>query len=287
MAEPEQDSSQEQCGQGGKPTNQNNKHESLLLKTFKKSRTKASPWLSVSDIQTCLQNFLDDAKTNDLAKLITPPDNVGWKTAAHVKYLSKMEPLLSRLLQVAPNTVLHSRKVREAVQNLCQEKGISTSSKRNPQDFSDWCDDVIRMCLAQLRDLKANTQNLSRALRKGTPMENEKIRAMLDKVNFQENWSDGGGTTSNSASPKTPTTHVVEDGEVVARNESTAIVPWCRVHAEKQMQSNNLPGAEEGAAATCQQQLTSTSFLLSKLVLFTAEIAFCTQMISYSKTDPT
>lgn len=170
--------------------------------------------------------------------------------------------------------MLHSRKVREAVQNLCKEKGVNTSSKRNVGDFCDWCDDVIRMCLAHLRDLKANTQNLARALRKGTPGENDKINAMLEQVNFQESWCDGA---SNSTSPSTPM--ALEDGEVGPKNGSTAIVPWWRLHAEKQMKLFNLPSAEEegkgssgsGATAPCQQQLIllasyflNLSFLLCK-----------------------
>jgi len=109
----------------------------------------------------------------------------------------------------------------------------------------------------------------------------------LEQVNFQESWCDGA---SNSASPSTPM--ALENGEVGPKNGSTAIVPWCRLHAEKQMQTFNLPSAEEegkgssgaGATAPCQQQLTSTSFLLSKFVLSTLQIAYCsTQMISYKK----
>ena len=66
---------------------------------------------------------MEDSRTTDLAKLIAPPDNVGWKTAAPVKYLSKMEPLLTRLLQVAPKYCATRSKGSGSSSKLVQGEG--------------------------------------------------------------------------------------------------------------------------------------------------------------------
>lgn len=201
---------------------ENAKHSSLLVKTFRCSRLKASPALSVADIQGALTDFLEEQKSWDLAKFIAPPDGIGWKTAPPIKYLARLEPLMSKLLHVASNAMLTSKKVREALENLGNEKSIH--KPRRLADFVDWADDVLRMCMAHLRELKGNKLALERAFRKGSTLDCDKVKKLLDCIQLKDAWG-----------PSPPTSQKTVDAE--PEPPSTALVPWNQALAEKQLQN--------------------------------------------------
>ena len=234
---------------------ENAKTTSLLVKTFRCSRLKASPSLSVADIQGAFKKFLEEQNSWDLAKFIAAPDGAGWKTAPPIKYLARLEPLLQKLLHVAPNTMMTSKKVREALEILGNEKGIH--KPRSLSDFMDWADDLIRMCMAHLRELKTNKVSLERALRKGSSQDCDKIKKMLDKIQLKDAW---GASPASNASP----------AEVQQRESpTTAIVPWSPVVADDKQSFDEARGSscselaltyyhdsygdEKTSMATCQQ----------------------------------
>ena len=60
-----------------------------------------------------------------------------------------------KLLDVAPNTVLTSRKVEDAIIRLHEEGPVNMTRKDDSEPW-DWVDTKIRIGMSQLRDLKNN-----------------------------------------------------------------------------------------------------------------------------------
>lgn len=155
---------------------------SLVAKTFR-GRLKADPSLSVGDLMDAFRAQFDEKGTRDIKKVLDPPADLGWKSAPVPKWLVKLFVLYSHLLDIAPNTLVTSKKLREALQRLHDVEPIHTMIKKDDSEIWDWADARVRIGLAQLRELKNNTHGaLDRASCRLPEEERRKLQTLLDKI---------------------------------------------------------------------------------------------------------
>ena len=157
---------------------------SLVQKTFK-GRLKCNPMLGVADLMKAFQKLIDFHSSRDIRRILDPPADMDWKSAPHAKWICRQSVLFSALLDCAPNTVLTSRKVKEALQRLHDEGGSLNSTRKDDGILWDIIDTKIRIGMAQLRELKNNRDLcLDRARRKLSEEEQGTLQSLLDKVHF-------------------------------------------------------------------------------------------------------
>ena len=102
-----------------------------------------------------------------------------------------------KLLDVAPNTVLTSRKVKDAIIRL-REEGPVNMTKKDDSELWDWVDTKIRIGMSQLRDLKNNVHGcLGRAHKKATSEERSKLCELMKRVNLLKVVSETGGSSED------------------------------------------------------------------------------------------
>ena len=158
--------------------------EALLLKTFK-SRSKADPSLSVADIEGPLKEYrkalTNLAPPQTLCKVLVAPAGVTWKSATPVRWLARLEFLLTLLLEKVPSAILTSRKTKEAFMRLHDSKALC-SDKKQVAEVVDFLDDGLRMALAHLRELKLSKSKMDRAVRKCTGADLECLTGMLNRI---------------------------------------------------------------------------------------------------------
>ena len=69
-----------------------------------KARLVADPYITVSQIQRVIENYMDHMKTNDFWTLVAPPASLAvanWQTPPNPSWLSKVLPLLYDFLEFA------------------------------------------------------------------------------------------------------------------------------------------------------------------------------------------
>ena len=121
----------------------------------------------------------------DLAALAFPPQAVTWKTAADPVWLAQVEGLLEPLLEIAPNGVLASAKVKSALQKIASKHKINYTKMRDC-DFLDAADQYVRMGLAQLRGLKKSPELLTRFCRKASGEEQAAAQRLLSMLKVED-----------------------------------------------------------------------------------------------------
>ena len=155
---------------------------SLVAKTFR-GRLKADPSLSVGDLMDAFRAQFDEKGTRDIKKVLDPPADLGWKSAPVPRWLVKLFVLYSHLLDIAPNTLVTSKKLREALQRLHDVEPIHMMVKKEDSEVWDWADARVRIGLAQLRELKNNTHGaFDRAASRLPKEECSKLQTLLDKI---------------------------------------------------------------------------------------------------------
>ena len=158
---------------------------SLVSKTFK-SRLRSDPSLGASDLMKPFQKMFDHYGSRDVRKVLDAPQEMDWKSAPHVKWLCRQQVLFKSLLEIAPNTVVTSRKMKDALQRLHEEEPVNCT-KKDDAVLWDYVDTKVRIGLAQLTELKNNRDYcFDRGMRKLSESEKEVLRSMLEMVNFAE-----------------------------------------------------------------------------------------------------
>lgn len=123
--------------------------------------------------------------SKDLRKVLDAPPDMDWKSAPHVKWLTKQQVLFSGLLDIAPNTVITSQKLKEALHRLSEEGCVLNCTQKHDSILWVFADTKVRIGLAQLRELKRNREMcLDRAIRKLSDLERHTLQSMLDKIHF-------------------------------------------------------------------------------------------------------
>lgn len=166
--------------------------ESLVKKAFR-SRLKADTSIGVSDLMRPFKVYIEkNDGCRDILKLLQCPSDMDWKSVPQHRWLVKNKVLFSLLLEVAPNTVITSRKLKEALSRIHDEKSINFSKKDNG-DLWDWVDTKVRIGCAQLRELKSSTVVWDRCMKRCTDEEKEVLKAMMDQIQLAKL---GGGSDS-------------------------------------------------------------------------------------------
>ena len=172
---------------------------SLVQKTFRK-RVKADSSIGIADLMDPFQKYFKARGSRDLKKLLDCPMDLDWKCVPHQRWLVRNSDLFKGLLAAAPNAVVTSRKLKDALKRLQEESAINHSKKDN-SDFYDWIDMKIRIGLSQLRDLKSNTITWERCMRRSTPEEKTELKSIMEMIvlsgtyydDSQETHGDDGG----------------------------------------------------------------------------------------------
>ena len=179
-----------------------------MARTFR-GRLKADPSLSVGDLMDAFKVQFDEKGTRDIKKVLDPPQDMGWKSAPTPRWLVRQFVLYSKLLDIAPNTLATSRKLKEALQRLHDAEPLHVL-KKDDTDVWDWADTKVRIGLAQLRELKNNHHgSLDRAASRLPDGERSKLQTLLDKINL-------GKDATSAAAPSSRTTRSDEDLALVA-----------------------------------------------------------------------
>ena len=150
-------------------------------------RLVADPSLGVQDMMRVLKEFLGSEPTFDLLELVSCPGHqtFSWKTSPNPSWMSKVSRLVTLFLGVAKNGVLPSQKLKTGILKLCASMRINCSRKHD-HDFSDICDQRIRIVMAQFRTVKRDAQEYQRLMKKATPEEKETIDKCLAILQFEE-----------------------------------------------------------------------------------------------------
>jgi len=168
---------------------------SLVAKTFR-MRLRSDPALGVADLMRPFQKMFDHHGSRDLRKVLDPPVDMDWKSSPSVKWLVKHKILFDAFLDIAPNTSVTSRKLKEALQRLHEKEPIHTS-KKDDGAMWDFFDTKIRIGLAQLRELKHNRDLcFDRGMKKLSEDEQEVLRSLVEKIQFQKEDMMTGAATS-------------------------------------------------------------------------------------------
>ena len=147
-------------------------------------RLVADPMIGVSDVMAAFERFLDDVdpKKMNLYTLVAPPAGVSWKSSASPTWLMAMAPLLRELLAIAKNGVLPGKRTRAALEQLDEKFDLNKMKGKSRDDWADFIDDRLRMCLAHLRGLKASELAKQRMFRKADARQQQIISELLDSL---------------------------------------------------------------------------------------------------------
>ena len=143
-----------------------------------KPRLIADPSIGVGDLLECYEAWLDELNHNRLHSTIKPPGGTTWKTAPDPGWLLPLSSLWSKLLRLAPNGMIPSKKNRQSLERLQDVRNVN-QGKNDKQRFADQVDEYMRIGLAQLRTLKQSELQKSRAMRKVTREEQQQLEELM------------------------------------------------------------------------------------------------------------
>ena len=95
---------------------------------------------------------------------------------------------MARCAVIAPNAMIPPKKHRAALLRLHSESSINFS-RRSTDDYVDWVDENFRVCLSQLRAIKACEVTRARAFKKVGPNEIKAIEAVLALMTVNKDFS--------------------------------------------------------------------------------------------------
>ena len=144
----------------------------------------ADPSIGVADLVACLENFLDKLGHNHLHKQVEPPADtqVSWKSGVSPSWLCKMELLWKEYLAVASNGVIPAKKHRDSLLKVYEKRGLLLGKCRNPTDFVEKMDELIRIGLSHLREIRRCPVTRSRAWRKADAGEQKVLQEILEML---------------------------------------------------------------------------------------------------------
>ena len=147
--------------------------------------------VGVSDLMQPLEKLLTREKgMSNLSKFLQPPSGASWKSAVPVEWLCKHQDLFMDYINVAKNSVVSGKKHKTALEKLDDQYQI-IQGRKSREDGIDYLDDVLRMGLAHLRQLRQSAEKKQTAYRRCSPDMQEKLDKMLDKIDIgKENCTD-------------------------------------------------------------------------------------------------
>ena len=149
-----------------------------------KPRLTHDPTVGVSDLMEPLKAFMKGKDDRNLLKLVTPPPQTGWKSATPVSWLCSLGQLFKSYIEVAPNTVISSKRHKQALVRLEESEQVNFS-KKSTSDFTDAVDDYVRMGLAHIRMLKQSAETKERAYRRADQHQQRLLDEILELVDVK------------------------------------------------------------------------------------------------------
>ena len=149
-------------------------------------RLAPDPSLGLSDLLKPLVEWMKEQGSQNLWKLVEPAQNVTWKTAPDVAWLVQVSGLYTKLLKVSPNCCYPSKKLRMALERIQSGYHRVNFTKHNDDMFFDKVDLLIRQGASQLRTLKTDQIQFTRAIKKADPKQWETIESLLSMVTLPE-----------------------------------------------------------------------------------------------------
>lgn len=153
-----------------------------------KFRLVANPLVSVSSLQNAMTKFLVSKGDKRLWSLIAPPpgcpQTYGWHTSPQPEWLVKVASLLYELVLVAENTKINSKKLGAALNAMEKNRDIELAScrKETAQDVKDKIDLTLRILLAMVRNIKANSALKAKVYRMIPRNDQLRLDILLEKV---------------------------------------------------------------------------------------------------------
>ena len=150
-------------------------------------RLLADPCVSVQDLESALRTFTEVKQSKDLYCLLKHPQDVqvSWKSRPQLEWLVPNCGLISQLVKVAPNAVLHSAKLVSALKALRLEGSVVNKSGKDDASFDDWCDVALRVLLQQFRELKRDEGARLRMKTRCSHKQWVAIEMVLNQISFQ------------------------------------------------------------------------------------------------------
>ena len=202
----------------------------MAVLVSRKSRLVSDPSLGVSDLMQPLSEYMEEQHSRNVEALLKAPKGTSWKTAPSGEWMASLATLMGKYTLIAPNGMIPPKKHRAALMRMHQESAINFS-KKPTEDFLDWADESIRICLAQFRVIKNCELSRSRAFKKIGPAE----IAAADKVLQQMELINSEQTDSQENLPAEPAKEAIE--------ASTAMVPFVPDKAEQVAKAMSLGDA--------------------------------------------
>ena len=150
-----------------------------------KIRLVHDPSVGVSDLMMPLKNMIASKDDRNIYKLVMPPPGVTWKSAAPVSWMANLSSLFKDYVKVAANSVVSSKKHKQALVRLDDTEKINFTRKVQA-DFVDAVDDAIRCGLAHFRTLKQMDDAKIRAFRKADEDQQKAIQEVLDLIQIEK-----------------------------------------------------------------------------------------------------
>ena len=151
-------------------------------------RLVADATISVAAIQEVLTRHVHLKQEKQIWALICPPPSgplsYGWHSKPEPEWLMKVASLLYDLLEICPNTKLHSKKVVAALKAMQQNHDVFFPETKHATalDMMDKVDVTLRVFLSMLRQLKCSHIASKRTYKMLSKVEQCKLSALLDRV---------------------------------------------------------------------------------------------------------
>ena len=132
-----------------------------------------------------MERFLEKAQIQrklNLFEFVTPPANVTWRSSACLQWLVRMQPLIVQYLPTVRNAVIPRIKHKAALARIDDAMSINQVKGKAQEDFVDYIDDKIRMCLGHLRQLKLSDIARQRLFKKADSNQQIAVSDMLAMI---------------------------------------------------------------------------------------------------------
>ncbi|CAL1173323.1 unnamed protein product [Cladocopium goreaui] len=149
-----------------------------------RARLVADPTVGVGDLAQPLEKFAAEEQEPNIHKLLSPPACASWKSGCPTSWLASLNPLFKSYVEVAPNTIISSKKHRQAIVRLLENKKIVNTTRKTSEDFADIIIDIVRMGLSHFRILRQNSEKKEQAFRKCDQNQQQALEAVLALINI-------------------------------------------------------------------------------------------------------
>ena len=240
------------------------------------SRLKVDPAIGVMDLQKVLVQEMQRREDHNLWNSVKHPTNASWswKTAPNIQWLAQARQLLCGFLQIAPNGLLPSSKLRLSLQRLVVDSSLKVNkTSYHTDDWVDQMDQRIRVLLSQARALKkADTYVTS--MRKATAEDKEAVDDILSRLILG-----GEAPADPQAAESSCRAMVLYEPEEAARSRPAVRSPgkvFKRI-LERQSSSPMKVGTEPGACSTSKALPAESSS--SKPLPATSSSSLCAEQV--------